>query len=326
MSFPRLSAGLIAATLLCAPAMAQTVSAQTVPAQTVPTQPAAPNAAAPAPGTAAPGAATATQPAGDPLLARVNGQPIHMSDVNNAMSGLPEQARSMPPQMLYPMVLNQLIDRQALAAEARKQGLENDPAVQAAIVQATNQALQNGLLRRDIAPTITDAALQARYERDDKNKPGEPELHARHILVATEDEAKQIIAQLQKGGDFAAIAKQHSTEPGAAQSGGDLGWFKKGDMLPEFSAAAFATKPGQIDPNPVHTQYGWHVIQVLEARVAPPQTFDQAKDEIRQQLIQEGIQKAVTQARADAKVERFNPDGTAQRPTDLAVPPPPASR
>ena len=252
----------------------------------------------------------------------MNGKDIHLSDVQDAMTSLPEQARGMPPQMLMPMIINQLVDRAALAAEARKQGLEKDPAVQAAVARATDQALQNALLRKEIAPTITDAAIQARYDRDYKNKPGEQEVHARHILVATEGEAKQLIAELQKGGDFTAIAKQHSTEPGAAQSGGDLGWFKKDDMLPEFSAAAFATKPGQVDPNPVHTQYGWHVIQVLESRTAPPQSFDQAKDEIRQQLIQEGIQKAVTQARADARIERFNADGSPQRATDLAVPPP----
>ncbi len=306
MTFPRLAAGLIAATSLCTPALAQTA----------PQRAPAPGATAPAP------AATAA----DPVVATVNGKPIHMSDVRGAMAGLPEQARSMPPQMLYPTLLNQLIDQQALADEARKEGLEKDPAVQAAIAHATDQVLQNALLRREISPTITDAALQAKYDQDYKNKPGEQEVHARHILVKTEDEAKQIIGELQKGGDFTAIAKQHSTEPGAAQSGGDLGWFKKDDMLPEFSAAAFSTKPGTIDPSPVHTQYGWHVIQVLASRTAPPASFDQAKDQIRQQIIQAGIQKAVQQAQASAKIERFNPDGSPQRATDSATPPPPAGK
>ena len=152
------------------------------------------------------------------------------------------------------------MDRAALAAEARKQGLDKDPAVQAAVARATDQALQNALLRKEIAPTITDAAIQARYDRDYKNKSGEQEVHARHILVPTEDEAKKIIAELQKGGDFAAIAKQHSTEPGAAQSGGDLGWFKKDDMLPEFSAAAFATQagPGRSQPGPYPVRLARH--------------------------------------------------------------------
>jgi peptidyl-prolyl cis-trans isomerase C len=313
MSISRFPAGLIAATLLCTPALAQTALAQTAPGAA----PAAAPAASPAP---------AGQPAANPVVAKVNGKDIHLSDVQDAMASLPEQARGMPPQVVMPMVIDQLVDRTALADEARKQGLQNDPAVQAAIARATDQALQNALLRKEIAPSISDAAIQARYDAEYKNKSGEEEVHARHILVATEAEAKQIIAELQKGADFTAIAKQHSTEPGAAQSGGDLGWFKKGDMLPAFSEAAFSLKPGQIDPNPVHTQYGWHVIQVLETRTAPPPTLADAKDEIRQQIIQDGIQKAVQQARADAKVELFNANGAPQRATDLAVPPAPASK
>jgi peptidyl-prolyl cis-trans isomerase C len=312
MSLSRISAGLLTATLLCTPALAQTAPAGTPPAATPPaaTTPAA-TPAAPPPSTPA-----------NAVVAKVNGKDIHLSDVQDAMTALPEQARGMPPQVLMPMVIDQLVDRAALADEARKQGLDKDPAVQAAIARATDQALQNALLRREIAPTITDAAIQARYDQQYKNKPGQAEVHARHILVATEQEAKDIIAQLQKGGDFAAIAKQKSTEPGAAQSGGDLGWFKKDDMVPEFSAAAFGLKAGQVDPQPVHTQFGWHVIQVLETRTAPPPSLDEAKDEIRQTMIQEGIQKAVEQARADAKIERFNASGAPQRPTDLAVPPP----
>ena len=96
-------------------------------------------------------------------------------------------------------------------------------------------------------------------------------MHARHILVASEDEAKKIIEELNKGGDFAALAKAHSTDSGAAQ-GGDLGFFKKGDMVPEFAAAAFALKAGEITTTPVHTQYGWHIIKVEEHRQAPPPT------------------------------------------------------
>ena len=137
------------------------------------------------------------------------------------------------------------------------------------------------LCSREIGPLVTDEAVRARYERDLAGKPGEPEVHARHILVATEADADAIIAELKKGGDFAAIAKARSTDPGAAQ-GGDLGWFKQGDMLPEFSAVAFALQPGQITDNPVHTRYGWHVIKVEERRAAPPPSFEQARDELAQ--------------------------------------------
>jgi len=147
------------------------------------------------------------------------------------------------------------------------------------------------------------------------------EVHARHILVANEDAAKKIIADLKKGGDFAALAKQHSTDPGA-QNGGDLGFFKKDDMVPAFAEAAFALKPGEISATPVKTQFGYHVIKVEERRAAPPPSFEEAKEELRQRVIQEAVSKVSDAALAGAKVERMNLDGTAPRPTDGAQPPP----
>ncbi|WP_048863136.1 peptidylprolyl isomerase, partial [Acidisphaera rubrifaciens] len=279
------------------------------------------------PPAAPPGAATGSatdataKPATDPLLATVNGAPIHLSDVQDAMRTLPQQARTMPQQILVPMLVDQLIDRQALVITAKKQGLDKDPAVQAQIQRAADQALQRALLQRDIGPLITDDALKAAYEKDYANKPGQEEVHASHILVEHEAEAKDIIAQLEKGADFAALAKAHSKDPGASQ-GGDLGWFKKDDMVPEFSAAAFALKPGEFTKTPVHTQFGWHVIKVTETRIAKPPTFDSVRDELRQHLIQDAVQKLVKQARADVKVVRFNMDGTPEKPTDSAEPPP----
>src|ERR1019366_5698263 len=153
------------------------------------------------------------------------------------------------------------------------------------------------------------------------NKTGEEELHARHILVASEAEANKIIAELKKGGDFASIATARSTDPGAAQ-GGDLGFFTRGDMLPEFADAAFALKPGQFTDKPVKTQYGWHVIKAEERRTAPPATYAQAHDELRQQIIQESVQKVVAGARAGLTVAKFNADGSPMRATDTAEPPP----
>jgi peptidyl-prolyl cis-trans isomerase C len=214
-----------------------------------------------------------------------------------------------------------MVDQGALAAEARKQGLDKDPTVARSMQMAADRALQNALLRKEITPQISDAAVKAKYQQDYANKPGEEEVHARHILVASEDEAKKIIAQLQKGDDFAALAKAHSTDTGSQQNGGDLGWFKKGDMVPAFAEAAFSLKSGQVSPTPIHTQFGWHVIQVLETRNAPPPTLEEAQDQIRQQLISDGIQKAVAQAKADVKIETFNADGSPRRATDTAVPP-----
>ncbi len=258
----------------------------------------------------------------DPVVARVGGDAIHLSEVKQAADALPAAAHAMPPQALYPMVLDQVIDGHALVAEARRTGLDKEPAVQRQVHEAENRALETVVLHKAIAPLITDAAVRARYDQEIANKPGVEEVHARHILVPDEATAKKIIAELNKGADFAALSKQYSKDPGAAQQGGDLGFFKEDEMVPEFAKAAFALQPNQISQNPVHTQFGWHVIQVLERKRSDPPSFEQARDELRQKMIKEGVQKVVAQARASVKVEKFNLDGSPLRATDGAEPPP----
>ena len=295
---------------LSGPALAQTTPSQT-PAQTAPAPATPADAAAPAPA--------------DPVVATVNGQPIHDSDVREAMAGLPAEYRSLPPTMLFPMIVDQLVDRKALVILAEKQGLNKDPQVARQMTLAADSALQNALLSREVGPQVTEQKVKERYDATVANKPGEVEVHAAHILVAKEDEAKKIIADLKGGADFAKLAKQYSTDPGAAQ-GGDLGWFKKGDMVPAFADAAFAMQPGQISDTPVHTQYGWHVIKVLGRRQAPPPAFEQARDQIRQDMIQEGVRKIVAQARQGLTIQRFNADGSTPKATDSAEPPAAAAK
>ena len=283
---------------------------------------------APAPGPTP--AAGATIPsgapvAGDPVVAKVNGQEIHLSDLSDAVKTLPPQVQAMPPSVLYPMLVDQLVDRQALLDEARKVGLDKDPAVQKQMTAASDRALQTALISKEVGPKVSDEAVRARYEKEIAGKPGEEEIRARHILVPTEAEAKDIIAQLNKGADFAALAKQHSKDSGSAQ-GGDLGFFKKGDMVPEFADAAFALKPGQFTQTPVHSQFGWHVIKVEEHKQDTPPSFEQARDELRQKMIQEDVQKVLQQARNDATIEKFNLDGSPRRATDTAEPPPAESK
>ncbi len=265
------------------------------------------------PGTApatTPGAVPAAVPAKDPVVAKVGSDEIHASELSEAAQTLPEELRGMPPQMLYPMLLDQLVDRRAIVIEARKEGLQNDPAVQRQVARATDTAMQNLLLTRAIAPTLTDEAIKARYERDYAGKPGEEEVHAQHILVADEAKAKEIIAQLKSGKDFAELAKENSTDPSAKTNNGDLGFFKKTDMLPEFADAAFELKPGEVTPAPVKTRFGWHVIKLVERRTAPPPEFDAVKEEIRQSMIQEGVSKVLAQAKTGLTVQKFNQDGS----------------
>jgi peptidyl-prolyl cis-trans isomerase C len=264
------------------------------------------------------------QTAPDPVLATVNGQSIHVSDLKAAVETLPPQARQMPPQQLYPLVLDQLVDAQALLVEARKIGLDKDPDVQRSMQMAEDRTLASAMLNKLVRPQVTDEAVRARYDQEFANKPGETEVHARHILVGDEATAKKIIAELKKGADFAALSKQYSKDPGASAQGGDLGFFKKGDMVPEFAEAAFALKDDQVTPVPVKTQFGWHVIQTLEHRTTQPPTFEQERDELRQEMAQAAVQKEVAQARSEVTVERFKLDLEPVRATDTAEPPPPS--
>ena len=258
----------------------------------------------------------------DPIVAKVDGVPIRLSEVKAAVSGLPENARAMPPQTLYPVLLDQLIGGRALVAEARKTGADKDPEVQRQVAVAIERATEAALLQREVGPQISDAAVRARYDRDMAGKTGVTEVRARHILVPDEATAKTIIADLKKGTDFAALSKQYSKDPGSAQNGGDLGFFKQDQMVPEFAAAAFTLKDNEVTATPVKTQFGWHVIQATERRKAAPPSFEDAQDELRQQMIQQGVQTALTRARASVVIEQFNLDGSPMRATDSAVPPP----
>ena len=187
---------------------------------------------------------------------------------------------------------------------------------------AQDRALQSALLNKVVRPQVTDEAVKARYDEQCGRQAGEPEVHARHILVGDEATAKKIIAELKKGGDFAALSKQYSKDPSASQQGGDLGFFKKGDMVPEFADVAFALKDNEVTPVPVQTQFGWHVIQTLEHRTDAPPTFEQVHDELRQTDGPGGGAEGgrATHA-AEVTVERFNPDGSPVKATDTAEPP-----
>jgi peptidyl-prolyl cis-trans isomerase C len=264
------------------------------------------------------------RPAGGPspetVIARVNGTEIHLADLNVLMQTLPEEVRTLPPAQLYPQLLDQAIDGRALVILAKKQNLDRDPQVARLMQAASDRALQSALISKEVGPSITEDAIKARYQKDVAGKPGEEEVHARHILVPTEAQAKKIIADLNGGADFIALAKANSTDPAAA-SGGDLGFFKATDMLPEFAVAAFALKPGEFTQTPVQTRYGWHVIKLEERRNQPAPTYEQAHDELRTAMINEGINKVINQAKGLVKVERFNSDGSPIKPTDGATPP-----
>ena len=264
-------------------------------------------------------------PASDPVVARVDGTPIHLSEVEEAARGLPEQFRAMPPPMLYPLLIDQMISQRVLADAARKADLQNSPEVRARVRQAEDEALQQAFLAREITPLMTDEALRARYQRDIASQPAEAEVRARHILVQTETDARSAITALQGGADFATLARERSRGPGAAE-GGDLGFFKKEEMPEAFAEAAFALQPGQVGQTPVRTQFGWHVIKVEERREEARPSFEQAEPELRRAVIEEAATQVVDRLRAAATVQRFNLDGSPMTSPPAGPAPTPAPR
>jgi peptidyl-prolyl cis-trans isomerase C len=271
----------------------------------------------------------------DPLVARVEGQEVRMSDVMaTASEVLPPEMRNLPPavlqQRLPPEVIRQLTERtiteRALVAAARAAGLDKDEEVRRRIRRAEEQELQQALLSREVG-RVDEAAVRARYQQEMARRTGEEEVHARHILLPTEAAAREALAELRGGADFAEVAKRRSTDPGSSD-GGDLGFFKKGDMVPEFGNAAFAMQPGQVSQEPVRSQFGWHIIKVEERRQAPVPSFEESRQQIQRQMIQEGVDSTVRRIRAAAKVERLD---TPPAPTpggallENATPPAPAT-
>ena len=267
--------------------------------------PAGTSSAAPAGGVPTPATGTPT----DPVIATVNGAPIHLSELSEMTRNLPQQLQGMSPDQLYPILLDQLVDQKAMSIAAKKDGLLDDPTVQKRIEIGTEQVLQAALITKTVGPQISEAAINAAYQKEYANKPGVEEIHARHILVPTQAEAQSIIKQLDNGADFAKLAQKYSTDPGSV-NGGDLGWFKKTDMVPEFANAAFAMKDGQITQTPVHSQFGWHVIQVLSHRVDSAPTLASVHDKIRNELIQQGIHNLLTSVRSQVAIKEYAPDGS----------------
>jgi peptidyl-prolyl cis-trans isomerase C len=253
-------------------------------------------------------AAAGSLPPGNPVVARVDGVEFHLSDVEAAQQSLPPQAQKVPLEQIYPMLLDRLVDGELISEAGRKEHLEQDPDVQSRLKRYEDRLIQEAYLNRAIKQAETDDSLKTRYQKLLKEKPAQEEVHARHILVANEDEAKSVIAQLDKGADFTALAKKYSTDP-SAEEGGDLGYFGHDDMVKEFADAAFALPVGQYTKTPVKTEFGWHVIKVEDKRQGKPPSFEEAQDQLHQDLARDIIEAKLQELRGAAKIEEFGLDG-----------------
>ena len=240
----------------------------------------------------------------DPVVARVNGVDIKESDIAFAEEEIGGNIPNIPPEQKRDYLINYLIDVVVLSQAADQQKLGDQPDVKHRLAFDHNRLLMEALLQKSGKAALSDDAERKVYDEAIKQVKNEEEVHARHILVTTEDEAKAILAQLKGGADFATLAKEKSKDPGAAD-GGDLGYFTKDQMVPEFSEVAFKLDKGQLS-DPVKTQFGWHIIKVEDKRTKPTPTFEQVKPQIENYVAHRAQAELVENLRKNAQVERLD--------------------
>jgi peptidyl-prolyl cis-trans isomerase C len=253
----------------------------------------------------APEAPAAVSP--DTVIATIGGAPVTEADLAIAIADLDQQFARLPADQRRAAALSAVIEIRLMAAEARAKGLDKDADFQRRFAFLEQRALHGETIEKEVAGTITDADMRARYDAQIAEVEPTTEVHARHILVKTKEEAEAIIKDLDAGGDFQKIAAEKTDDPSGKDSGGDLGWFGPGQMVPEFETAAFALEPGGYTKEPVQSQFGWHVILVEEKRAKQPPAFDEVKEQFRSMILREKYFALVKQLREAGDVEVTDP-------------------
>jgi peptidyl-prolyl cis-trans isomerase C len=256
--------------------------------------------------------AQATPANPDKVVAKVDGTDITEGDLSIALGDLGDQVQQMPDAQKRDYLINYIADLRLGAKAAREAKLADTPEAKRRTAYMIDRLLFDEYATEQAKKSVTEDAMKALYADTAKTLKPEQEVHARHILVETEDQAKAVIKRLAAGEDFAKVAAELSKDPGSGQQGGDLGFFTKDRMVPEFSNAAFALEIGKIS-DPVKSQFGYHVIKVEEKREKPVPTYEEVKDQIEQYLFRKSQQDTIMALRAGAKIERL--DAPAATPT-----------
>ncbi|WP_423066440.1 peptidylprolyl isomerase [Devosia sp. CN2-171] len=262
---------------------------------------AAPAAAAPA----TPAAPAPIDPAA--VVATVGDMQITEADLGFAAEDLQQQLQQIPVEERRAFLVNVLIDMKVMAKAARDAGMANDDIFKRRLSYLEDRTLRRDYFTDKVAAAITEASVKAAYDEMVKNFVPVEEVHARHILVATEEEAKAIKAELDGGKPFEVLAMEKTTDPSGKQNGGDLGFFQKGMMVPEFEAVAFTLEPGKIS-DPVQSQFGWHIIKVEEKRMSAPPPMEQVAQQLSQQVMMKAFDDTMATLKKDLPVNI--PDAT----------------
>jgi peptidyl-prolyl cis-trans isomerase C len=251
----------------------------------------------------------------DPVVARVDGYEITRSDVRREISSLPQQYQQMPFEAIFDALRDRAVNTALLSNAAEDRDLRSDPAVREAIADAERLILRNRLIETTVERAVTEDALREAYAAREA-EPGfaREEVKARHILVEDRATAADIVAELEAGADFAALAAEHSTGP-SGEAGGDLGWFTREEMVAPFAEAAFAMAPGEVSAEPVETRFGFHVIAVEDRRTATP-SFEDSRADLEQELGREAVTALLDELRGDAAIERFDIEGRPVEPAN----------
>lgn len=256
-------------------------------------QPAAPSAATPAP--IAPGT----------VVARIDGIDITEREVQIAREDLGDRMRQVPPAQQRDYLIGFVADLKLGARAAERAKLAEGPDFAARLAFYRAKVLMDEYMMREAAKAATPEAARKLFDDTVKTLTPEEEVRARHILVEKEEEAKAALERIRKGEDFAKLAGELSRDPGSKVEGGDLGYFTRERMVPQFSEAAFKLKAGEVS-EPVQSQFGWHVIKVEDRRARPLPTFEEVKDEIDTYLRRRAQQEVVMGLRKDLKLERLD--------------------
>lgn len=249
----------------------------------------------------------ALQAQDDKVVATVNGQPVTEGDLALALSDLDQQFARLPEDQRRAAALSAIIEIRLLAAEATAKGFDKDPVVQRRLAFLQQRALHSVVIDKEVAASITDEDIRKRYDAEIANTPPSNEVHARHILVKTKEEAEAIVKALDGDADFEALANEKTNDPSGKTSGGDLGWFGPGQMVPEFEKAAFTLDVGTYTKEPVQSQFGWHVIKLEDKRTKQPPAFDSVKEQIRSVVIRDKYFELVKTLRDAANVDIVDP-------------------
>ena len=260
-------------------------------------------------------AAQAQAPAPDAVVATVDGIKITERELTIAAEDLASSLQQVPDAQRRDYLVGYLADLK-LGARAAAQAKAGDGAdFQQRLAYQRDKLLLDEYLVGEAKKAVTEDKMKALYADSVKDLKPEAEVNARHILVETEDQAKAVLVRLKAGEDFAKVSADVSKDPGSGKEGGDLGWFTKDRMVPEFAEAAFKLDKGQLS-DPVKSQFGWHVIRLEEKRNKPVPSYDEVKDQVAQYLTRKSQTDIIMALRAKGKVERLDQPKTDAKPAD----------